>query len=54
MHKTAVLQNTQNLGLRFEAHGCDFIKKQRAFIRDFEQTFLRSDGAGERPLDMAK
>ena len=54
MHEAAVLQHAQNLRLRLQAHGRDFVEEQRAFVRDFEQALLRSDRAGERSLHVAE
>ncbi len=37
VHKLAVLQNAQDLGLRVHAHGADFVEEKRAAIGNFKQ-----------------
>src|SRR5262249_52856169 len=54
VHELAILENTQNLRLRIKTHGADFVEKERAFVRDFEEAFLRRDGTGKRALDVAE
>ncbi len=49
-----VLQHAQDLGLRLQAHGADFVEEERAAIGNFEQAFLAGDGAGERAFDVAE
>src|SRR5581483_898566 len=46
-HKTAVLQDAQDLGLHVDRHGADLVEEQRALVRDFEEALLGGDGRGE-------
>ena len=50
VHELAVLEHAQDLGLRLQAHGADFVEEDGAAVGDFEQALLRRDGAGERAL----
>src|SRR5581483_5611092 len=54
VHELAVLENAQDLGLGFQAHGADLVEENGAAISDFEQAFLRRHRAGERALDVAE
>src|SRR5579862_18793 len=54
MHELAILQDTKYLGLRVQAHGGDLVEKQRALVGHLEQTFFRSNGAGERTFHVAE
>src|SRR5262249_12276795 len=54
VHELAVLQYAQNLGLGVETHRSDFVEKERAFVCDFEQAFLRRDCTGKRSLNVAE
>src|SRR5690349_21946400 len=41
VHELAVLNYTQNLGLRFQAHGADFFQEDVAAVAPFKQALLR-------------
>ena len=45
----ALLEHTQELGLKFKRHVADFIKEQRATIRQRKAANMRIDGTGESP-----
>ena len=53
-HEFALLDDAQQLGLRFRADGGDFVEENRALIGDLEEPLLRGDGAGEGALDVAE
>src|SRR2546427_12180991 len=53
-HEFAFLDNPQQLGLRFEANGRNFIEENGALIGHFEKSLLRGDSAREGPLYMAE
>src|SRR5258708_1297067 len=53
-HKFALLNDAEELGLRFWADGGDFVKEDGALIGDFEEAFLGSHGAGKGTLDVAE
>src|ERR1700676_327744 len=53
-HEFTLLNDAQELGLRFMADSGDLIEKYGALIRDFEEPFFGRDGAGESALDVAK
>src|ERR1700739_1779109 len=53
-HEFALLDDAQQLGLRFRADGGDFIEENGALIGDLKETLLGSDSAGERALDVPK
>src|SRR5439155_20642883 len=50
----ALLNHTQQLGLRFRADGRDFVKENRALIRHFEQPLFRGYGARKGALYVTK
>src|SRR6266496_6298671 len=50
----ALLQNAQKLYLHRRRHITDFIEKNRALLRGFEQALAVGRGAGERAFDVAK
>ena len=54
VHKAAVLQYAQNLGLRVHPHGADLVQEERAEISHLKQALLGRNGGGERPLDVAE
>src|SRR3984893_11882697 len=53
-HEFALLNHTQELGLRLRSDRANLIEKNRPLIGDFEEPFLRRDGARERTLHMAE
>src|SRR5579862_347873 len=53
-HELALLNDTQQLGLRFWADRSDFVEENGALIGDFEETFLGGDSAGESAFDVAE
>ena len=54
VHEFAVLQDTQNLGLGFHAHGADLIQKNGAAVGHFKQALLGRNSAGESALHVAE
>ena len=50
----ALLQNAQQLGLQRQRHLADFVQKNRAAVRLFEQSDARVDGSGEGSLGVAE
>ena len=54
VHELAVLQYAQNLALRVHGHGADFVEEERAPVGNFEQSFLRSNRAGEGAFDVSE
>src|SRR5579864_261800 len=46
-HELALLNDAQQLGLRFRADGGNFVEENSALVGDFEESFFGSDGAGE-------
>jgi hypothetical protein len=49
-----LLKGSQQLRLHTDIEIADFVQEERSLVRDFEEPFLLRDGAGERPLLMAK
>src|SRR5215467_1857985 len=49
-----LLQNAQQFGLEAQRHFPNLIQENRSATRSLEQSFLRADCAGKRPLHMAK
>ena len=54
VHKFPVLKHAQDLRLRFQAHGADFVQEDCASVGNFKQAFFGRDGAGECTFHMAK
>src|SRR5262249_3026563 len=54
MHEFAVLKNTQDFGLGFQAHGADFVEENCAAVSDFKEALLGRNGAGESSFDVAE
>src|SRR5260370_9474974 len=53
-HEIALLNDAQNLALRFRADSGDFIEENGALIGNFEEPFLGGNCASEGALHMAK
>src|SRR5713101_6884303 len=53
-HELALLNDAEELGLRFGAYGGDFVEEDGALVGNFEEPFLRSDRAGESAFDVAE
>src|SRR5260221_6151365 len=54
VHEFSVLKHAQDFGLRFQAHGADFVQKNSAAVGYFKKAFLGRDGAGKCSLDVAE
>src|SRR5258708_14605091 len=48
----ALLKNTQQLGLQCQRELADLVQKDATALGDFQQPFLLTNSAGERPLLM--
>src|SRR5216683_1446725 len=53
-HEFALLNNAEELGLRFRTDGGDFVEEDGALIGDLEKTLLGSDSACESAFDVAE
>src|SRR5260221_2202971 len=54
VHELTVLQDAQDFGLGFQAHGAYFVEEDGAAIGDFKQPLLGRDGPGKGPFYMAE
>src|SRR6266404_1196255 len=54
VHELLVLKNAEDLRLRFQAHGADFVEENGAAVGDLEQSLLGRDCAGECSLDVSE
>src|SRR6185437_16411431 len=54
MHKLAVLQHAQDLGLSVQAHCSYLVQEQGTLIGDLEESLFGSDGAGEGAFHVAE
>src|SRR5258708_25018005 len=52
--KPLFIQRVQDLGLDFQAHVAEFVKKQRSAVSFLKFAFFVAGGAGERALAVAK
>ncbi len=53
-HELPLLNHPQEFRLRFQRHVSDLVEKNRAAVRQFEQTLFHRDGACERAFDVAE
>src|SRR5208282_4658019 len=53
-HELALLNDAEQLGLRFRANRGDFVEENRPLVSYFEKAFLRRDRAGEGAFHMAE
>src|SRR4029077_12270641 len=53
-HELTLLNDAEQLGLRFRTDGGNFVEENSALIGDFEETLFGSDGAGESAPDVAE